>query len=524
MSTLTAFKDMLDIPEWRPLGVTPNTSAAGHSLAWDERPNELRHPELFQLGSTAILNKYNIKNDAWYALATPALTGTFGVGAGAVFAPSQGPAGTIAAGATTTSVVISTVLPATVGANQLANRGDGIGFTIRIIGNAAGSSGKTEERKIVANTSSTTPTITVDSAFSFTPANGDRYEILSGRVYLLSAGTLAAGMWKYYDIATNSYSGNLSTTNLPATVSTGSNLVCTDEAYVPYTRSSGEGYLVGASTYNGALFGCLSATATAATTLTGQAAAGDAAVATNEYRNFQIRIVEDTGTPTAVGQRRNITSHTAGASPVYTVPAWTVTPSATAKYVIEHNTDRILLWSSASTNTFTYLIAGNTWDTTTFGVRGGAVGAGVSAWLAFGIVKDAQSLNNPGMIYSLRGGAVSTLDVLDITAATAGTWSNAITYGNLSPTFTTGSSAAYIGSISSGRYAYIQQNATPNLMRFDCLDRVLEPYSQLRYAEGVAVEGQKLATTTYIDGSVKLGFVFKLRNTGTEFFENLITR
>ena len=67
----------------------------------------------------------------------------------------------------------------------------------------------------------------------------------------------------------------------------------------------------------------------------------------NEYRNFQIRIVEDTVNPTAVGQRRNITSHTAGASPVYTVPAWTVTPSANANFVIENNGDRILLWASA---------------------------------------------------------------------------------------------------------------------------------------------------------------------------------
>ena len=74
-------------------------------------------------------------------------------------------------------------------------------------------------------------------------------------------------------------------------------------------------------------------------------------VLANEYRNFQIRIVQDTVNPTAVGQRRNITSHTAGASPVYTVPAWTVTPSANAIFVIENNGDRILYWGSASSST-----------------------------------------------------------------------------------------------------------------------------------------------------------------------------
>ena len=42
---------------------------------------------------------------------------------------------------------------------------------------------------------------------------------------MLSAGTLAAGVWKYYDIATNSYSGNLATTNLPATINSDSNAV-----------------------------------------------------------------------------------------------------------------------------------------------------------------------------------------------------------------------------------------------------------------------------------------------------------
>ena len=86
--------------------------------------------------------------------------------------------------------------------------------------------------------------------------------------------------------------------------------------------------------------------------------------------------MEDTVIPTAVGQRRNITSHTAGASPVYTVPAWTVTPSANAKFVIENNGDRILLWTTAQQTTYTYKIGANTWDTTTFATRGAAMGAG----------------------------------------------------------------------------------------------------------------------------------------------------
>lgn len=72
-------------------------------------------------------------------------------------------------------------------------------------------------------------------------------------------------------------------------------------------------------------------------------------------------------------------SHTAGPSAVYTVPAWTVTPSASAVFVIENNSDRILLWTSVSTSTFTYNIAANAWDITTFAARpAGQAGGGMS--------------------------------------------------------------------------------------------------------------------------------------------------
>ena len=528
MSTLLSFHDIFDQPYWRPTGVSSAATIAGSSLAWDMRNNEMRHPELFFITSAALFNKCGIKAEGWLPLTSPALTGVFGIGAQTVFAPSQGPSGTIAAGATTSQITLTTALPAAVGLNQLADRGDGLGFSIRIIGNSAGGSGKTEEVRILANTAGTTPTITLTSALTFTPALGDGYQLLSGRVYLLSAGLLAAGSFKYYDIATNSYSGNLSITNLPASITTGTNLVCSDESYTPYTRQPGEGYLVGAATYNNGLFGCLQATGSGATSLTGQASSGDASIVLNEYRNFQIRIVEDTGTPTSVGQRRNITSATAGASPVYTVATWTVTPSTTAKYVIEQNTDRILCWTTASTSTFTYLQSANTWDTTSFGVRGGAVSSSPMSWLASGIVKDVQGNVNPGMIYSFRGGVSTTLDVLDITAGTTGVWSNAVTYGNLGVPIGAGCCAAYLPSVNNGRYAYITATPVsgipPNIMRFDSLNRVLEPYSQRPLPDLAPVEGQKMATTTYIDGGVKVGWVYSMRNTATDMFINQVTR
>lgn len=520
MATTLAFKDIIDLPEWRPIANAITTNAAGMYTAFDQRGTEDRIPLIYYLTSAATLSAYNVKNDEWLALASPALTGTFGAGAGAILHPSQGPRGTITTGATTSTIVLSTALPAAVGSNQLANRGDGTrGFRIKIVGSSAGGSGKTEERLIIGNTAGTTPTIRVDTPFSFTPASGDTYEILSGRVFLLSAGTLAAGMWKYYDIATNSYSGNLATTNLPATVGTDSTLCALSERYNPYNRLAGDGFLVGASTYNGGIYNCLLATGSSGTTLTGQASSGDAAVLANEYRNFQIRIVEDTAIPTAVGQRRNITSHTAGVSPVYTVPAWTVTPSTTCKYVIENNDDRIILWSSASTSSFCYNIAANTWDTTTFAARGSAVGAGCKAEQAYGIVPDADKNARNSFIYSIRGGASSAIDVFDIAGAATGAWTNAINYGNLATTFTTGTSAAYDPNTNQGRYIYINQSGTQRNLRFDCLNRVLESWAFLRYAQGAVTVGEKSAMTFFYDGSTSLGFWMQLKHTGTEFFQ-----
>lgn len=522
MTTLN-FKDIIDLPEWRSLANSPNATAAAVCICSDLRNNTDSHPYLYELVSNTVLNKYHYDNDEWLTLASPALAGTFGAGAACVFVPSAGPRGTLAAGNTTTTVVISTALPSAVGINQLANRGDGLGFAIKIIGNTAGASGRTEIKRIVANTGGTTPTIILDSPLTFTPATGDSYEILSGRVFLLGAGTLAAGIWKFYDIATNSYSANLATANLPGTIATDSALLSLSELLVPHNRRPGEGFLVGAGTYNNGGLNCLTATASASTSITGQATGGDSAVTANEYRNFQIRIVEDS-VPTAVGQRRRITSHTAGASPVYTVPTWTVTPSSSAKYVIENDDDKIILTSSGVTTIFNYNITANAWDTTTWAARPGANGAGCSLTQSFSITPDVNKYARHSHIFSIRGGAVSTIDVLDIAGGSTGSWSGAVVYGNLAPTFTTGTSVEQEPFTNGGRYIYINHNGTQRFFRFDMLNRVLEPWCWLKYAQGTAVLGKKLAVACFIEGSTKVAFLFALGNTNALMFNCLIQR
>lgn len=527
MATTLNFKDIIDLPQWRTLANSITATAAGSSLCSDERNDTSRNPYLYLLRNATTFQRYNVKNDEWQTLTSPALAGTFGAGASCVFVASAGPNGTVATGCTTTSIVISTALPAAVGINQLANRGDGIGYKIRIIGNAAGSSGKVEEKLIVANTLGTTPTLTLESALTFTPVAGDRYEILSGRVMLMSAGALAAGIVKAYDVATNSYVA-VTQTNLPATISTDSESIALDEQFVPSTRSPGEGF-----------FGNLTSTGTAATSITGQAAGGDAGVLANEYRNFQIRIVQDTTTPTAVGQRRIISSHTAGASPVYTVPAWTVTPSSGAIFVIENNND-ILLSASASTTMYSYRMGGftadGTWSFTgtvgtngalAYAVRPAASGAGTCAIPSWGITLDSGKNVRHSHIYWFRGGASSTLDLLDIAGAAAvGAWTSSIVYGGstTATTFTTGTGACYDGSTNIGKYGFINVNATQRFLRFDVLNRTLEPWCYLPYAQGTASLGGKIATSLFIDGTTKLAFLYAIQSTGSVFWNCAIQR
>ncbi|AUB37525.1 hypothetical protein COO91_03470 [Nostoc flagelliforme CCNUN1] len=539
---VTNFKPTLDIPDWRPLAVSPTTGNSGAGLIFDLRNNGDKHPEIFQLAANTVLNAYHVKNDGWSFVGSPALVGTFSAGAAGVFAPSHGPRGAIAAGATTTKITASSTIGIVVGVNQLAGRDDARGYKIRIIDNGAGGSGKTEERLIVANTSSTTPTIILSTALSFTPVAGSTFEILSGRCYLLSAGTTANGMWKYFDPALCLFSGNLSVTNLPSSVSTDSCFVALDELYVPYTNSPGEGFLVGAGTYNGGGTGCLIATATSSTTITGQASAGDASVVANEYRNFQIRIVEDTGNPTATGQRRRIASHTAGPSPVYTITAWTITPSATCKFVIENNND-ILLWASAALQTYSYAAfnsvggqSADSWSSSAYASRGSSTGPGCMAFQPFGMLLDAEKNSRYSHIHAFRGNSTNSLDILDIAGAATGVWSNGVAMGSNAQTFSGGSCLAYdpVGIAPTpseqvdgrGQWAYINVNAGQSFFRYNAYARKMSQWAQLRYTQGAAVVGQRIATSPIVDASdsTKIGGIFLVRSSGPEMFMCLAQR
>jgi hypothetical protein len=508
------FKKVIDRLLWAQVAPSPNAHAAAMSMASDIRNDTSRHPFVYTLHSNALLNRYNIVTKAWQIVSTAPLTGgTFGAGSTSAFVPSFGAVGTIAAGATTTSVTLTTALPTAVGVNMLANRGGSgdLGFKLRIIDTTAG---KTEERWIVGNTASTTPAIRLETALTFTPATGARYELLCGRLFMLGAGTLAAGAFRSFEPASNTLA-NRSITNLPATVGTDSAILVMDEMYVPFDHNPGEGMVKGATTYDTNLVALL-ATASAASTITGQATGGDAVVLANEYRNFQIRIVADPTTPGSVGQRRIIASHTAGPSAVYTLgTAWTTQPSASARFVIEQP-NLLVLRTTGNTTTYTYnytdatvnngtnSIAADAWSTTYFGA-GPANNAVGNLWApSFGIQPDPARNARHSFNYFFRGGAV-TLDLLDIAGSITGTWTGAITYDGNVNAFGTGTTGCYSPFGQEGRYTYVNvyvASAINQIYRFDAKNRVFSPYVPTDFIQsGAAAQGGRMAAYAAIDGT-----------------------
>jgi hypothetical protein len=161
-----------------------------------------------------------------------------------------------------------------------------------------------------------------------------------------------------------------------------------------------------------------------------------------------------------------------------------------------------------------------------YAVRSAASGAGTNAYPSWGITLDSAKNVRYSYIYWFRGGAANTLDLLDIAGAAIGAWTAAITYGGQTgaTTFTTGTSSCYDGATNTGKYGYINVNGTQRFLRFDVLNRVLESWCYLPYAQGTAVIGEKITVGLFIDGTTKLAFLYAIQNTGTVFWNCAIQR
>jgi len=502
------FVKWLDAQLWRPIKDFTNAHAAGVSLCSDKRSDRSRNPFIYQLASATILNRWNIITKGMGFAMNPVLGGTFGAGATSEFAPSRALEGAIGAGCTTTKIVTTTVMTA-VGVNMLANRGWSwdYGYKIRIIGKSVG---KVEERFIIGNTGGTTPTFTIDNPLTFTPTATDTYEILGGKIFMLNAWVIAATSFRSIEVATNVLA-NEWTTGLPAPA-TDSYMRALDEQYAPADVEPWTGFVTWTFAYdvNTITRYALVATASWASSITGQTTLWDATLLANEYRNFQIRIVQDLTNPTAVGQRRIIASHTAGASPVYTLgSAWTVTPSTTAKFVIEYP-NLLILRTNASNVVYVYnynketitngtnSIATNTWSTTYFGTASGVCGAWVMIAPTFWIHPDPDKNARHSHIFMIRWGNTTTIDLLDIAWAIAGTWSAGIVYDGNTINMTTGTCGDYAPCDNEWRMFYINifgSGIQNQIYRFDVQNRVLSPYTPTNnLLSGTAAVWSRVAT------------------------------
>ena len=475
MATTNGNRKILDLKRWEACALVPTTTQAGACVASSRHS---RQQQLF-LRSATEAYIYNPSEDGWIQLASPALAGTFGVGASAVAgAWSTGNA----VGASSLTATAGTT--STITTNQTLAR-DLRGYKIHIIGGP--NAGAVLD--IVSNTIGANAVITVAaqaSAFSASTI----YRLLTPRWYLLGAGTLAAGSFKVYDYATNSYT-NLSITGLAASLGTDGKLVATP------------------SIVDGAFkqFATGTATSATATTLTQTGKTWTA----SQWINSQVRITAGTG----AGQIRTITANTGD---TLTVATWTTTPDATSQYAIGGNDDFLYLMGNNAVTLYRYSISANTWATLTpVAARAAAPNIGMSGhWVHSAPESDwnnESAILNGRFIYSFQGGATSGLHRYDIAG---NTWAT-ITYSPSTETFTAGTKyALHNGTL------YVQKDATGRWFAYDFARSELFPWSVMLYPQGAAAVGDTAFDVIYEDGATDIYYVYILLNSSNVLLRQMV--
>ena len=451
--------------EWQMMSPAPASSAAGSFIAHDR--NHLLDKAFYCVNATTHY-LYSHDEDSWVQAPSGALAGTWG--AGAAGCRTRWSRTMTANGGSTTTITV---------ASATWNLTDRIvGRTVRMLGGTAANVGQDRiVAAFVANPGGTA-TITLNAALPAAVANADSFAFDSGRVFVVSAGTLAAGAFKEFDIALGTWGANLAVTNLPASLGTDGKL---------------------AATPSHAVYASGTATGGAASTLTNTAKAWTV----NSWANSQVRIVAGTG----VGQIRTIASNT---GTVLTVSAaWTTTPDATSQYVIEANDDFLYYLGNGAVTLYRYSISANTWTVLAPAVaRAAAPSAGVTAnfmqYTGHAAWADESNIQNGRYIYSFRGGATGTLDRYDIAL---NAWA-AITYSPLAETFSAGS-----GSESDGRHIYLRKDSTHRFFKYDVVGNALDPLSVNLYPDTTAVVGDKIWICDLADNP-DVSWLYSMVNSG----------
>lgn len=468
MPTTNGNRPILDLKRWEACAPAPVATTTASCIA------SARHfrQQQFYLRSATEAYIYNPSEDGWVQLASPALTPALAAGASAVAGAWSTGSTVGAASLTATAGTTSTITT-----NQTLAR-DLRGYKIHIL--SGPNNGAVLD--IVRNTIGTNAVITVAtqaSAFSASTV----YRLLTPRWYLLTAGTLAAGSFRVYDYATNTYQ-TLSQTGLAATLGTDGKLVATPSIVDGAFKQFAIGTATGATT----------------TTLTQTGKTWTA----SQWINSQVRITGGTG----AGQIRTITANTAD---TLTVATWTTTPDATSVYAIEGNDNFLYYMGNNAVTLYRYDITANTWSTLTPGAaRAAAPGAGMSAhWVHSATESDwtnESAIQNGRYIYSFQGAATAALHRYDIAA---NTWAT-ITYSPNTETFTTGTKYALNNGI-----LYIQKEATGRWFACDFARSEMFPWSTMLYPQGAALIGDTSFDVIYKDGATEIFFVYMILNTST---------
>jgi hypothetical protein len=464
MATTNNLKKGLNRKLWEICSIAPQQHIAGSCLI---SSRHFRQQQLMIHTSTAWL--YLPEEDSWIQVPNHSIpstaSGTCGV------STAIGPSGNATAGTATTLTTNINLQRDLRGYKIHITAGPGAGGVVEILSNTTGANSV-----ITAN-------------FSATPTTATVYRLLTPRWYVVGAGTLASGSFKYYCYALNTWT-TVNQSGILASVSGDSRLMSTpsfiDTDFVSFATGT--------------------ATSATANTISNSGKAW----ATNQWTNYQVRITAGTG----LGQIRSISSNT---GTQITVSAnWTTTPDATSQYTIEGNDD-YLYWINSGTNfIYRYSISLNSW--TQLATRGVTPGNGIGGswvWDATDTAWKAEnSIINGRRLYCLRSNSNAPMDYYDIPS---NTWTVDISYAPKTETFTTGTKYVY-----SRDFIYIHKDGSGRWLRFNVVKSEMDPWSTNAYPSGTANVGDTAFDYVYKDGATSITFIYMLLNSSTVLMRTIV--
>jgi hypothetical protein len=472
MATTNGNRKILDLKRWEFCAPAPGSTGNSPAVVSSEH---CRTQQIFINSTDAWL--YNPDEDGWAQLPSHGLSNS-GLGPGGAASAVSIGASTGASQLTATDGTTTTIVT-----NQTLAR-DLRGFYVHITGGP--NAGATLQ--IRSNTVSANATITVDAqASAFTSST--TYRLITPVWYCVGGSSSSAGSVRKYDFATNSW---VTLANSPINISSEHRVIGTPSW-------QGSDYLA---------FATGTATGGGANTISNSAKSWT----TNQWANYQIRIVSGTG----AGQIKTISSNTG--TQITVSSNWATEPDSTSTYSIEGNDDYIYLIVANTANIYRYSISANAWTTLSPSVaRSGTGGFGITGDWVSGAT-DAEwtsegAIRNGRRIYSFRGGGTATLDYYDIAA---NTWVNSVSYA---PTviLSSGTKTAYIGD-----HLYIQINVTGRWVRLNFVTNEIEGWSVMTYPQGSANGYNTAFNVKYTDGATRISYVYMILNNSNVMLRQMV--